>query len=157
MDQYVMRTPILEGVKMHFLKNVATVIALSTLLIACTKEGIVNPASENAESELVSVQVDLQLGFAGKSVTATINGEDHFSALLSELSPLAGPEAAILAYFPRGKNTLHIYGRKLNNGQFSYDDSVEVNFGDAQKYFLGIVLSSDTLVVRVQDTPFLYL
>ena len=133
-------------------------IAIVVFTHGCAEDKIADPAEKIADStnDLVLVQVDLQNGFAGKLVYVKFNEMLYFQAMLYNGALLAGPEAMFLTHLQRGLNNLSINGRIINNGE-SYRDDIDVNLGNAEKYYLGVSIYSDTLIVVVQDSPFGYM
>lgn len=138
---------------MTSLRNIFLAAILLLLSTSCTEENTVSPSDE-----LVSVQVDLQYGFEGHLVSIEFNGHEYFSAELSESVPLAGPLATFSSHLPRGLNRFYTFWRAdgYQIGPF-YEDSVDFQLDDAERYFLGVGLYADTLDVVVQDSAFLYL
>ena len=138
---------------MNKLSNISIVIFITLITTGCAEEKIVSPSNE-----LVMVQVDLQYGVEGHFVYLKFNNIEYFRAELSESVPLSGPLAIFVTYLPRGSNNLYAFWRS-NGYQIgpSNQDSVYINLGDAEKYFLGVGISNDTLNVQVQDSAFPYL
>ena len=135
------------------LRSIFLAAVLLLLSISCTEENIVSPSDE-----LVMVQVDLQYGFEGHLVSIEFSGDEYFRAELSESVPLAGPLATFSSHLPSGLNRLYAFWRAdgYQIGPF-YEDSVDFQLDDAERYFLGIGVYADTLDVAVQDSAFLYM
>ena len=112
--------------------------------------------SEDDLDDLVMVDIHLQSGFEGHLVLMEFNGDEYFRAELSESVPFAGPLATFSTHLPRGQNHLHAsWGVQLGS-QVWKEDSVDIQFDNAEKYFLGVRAYADTLSVVVQDSTFLY-
>ncbi|MFQ5605301.1 MAG: hypothetical protein ACE5HS_18705 [bacterium] len=126
-------------------------------LIGCDSDS--NPLSQDPASNdnLVAVQFDFQGGFAGQFIDLDINEKDIFSAFFSNVSSFTGPEAMMVTYLPRGQNRLRIFRRENGDEQNTANLSVDVNLGNARKYFIGLNIRGDKLNAVVQDTVFLYL
>ena len=135
-------------------------IALVVFTYGCTEDKIADPAKKiaNSTDDLVLVQVDLQFGFSGKYIAAKFNDVLIFEEMLDESVSLAGPEASFSTHIPRGSNNLYIRGSDIEPlSQSSFSDNIDINLGNAEKYYLGVSLSSDTLIVVVQESIFLYM
>ncbi len=112
--------------------------------------------SEDDSADLVMVDIHLQSGFEGHLVLMEFNGDEYFRAELSESVPFAGPLATFSTLLPRGQNHFYAFWGQAGN-QVWNEDSVDIQFDNAEKYFLGVNAYADTLIVVVQDSTFLYL
>jgi hypothetical protein len=125
------------------------------LIINCTKEKIVNSNEES--QEFVSVQVDFQSGTEENRICLKFNDETYFDAMLSNLLPLTGPVAGFTTCLPIGQNKLYILSQYLGVAAIiSNEDSTIIDFGNADKYYIGIELSDDRYQFTVQENPFQY-
>lgn len=119
--------------------------------ISCNEDPV------SSSEDLVTVEVHLQSGFEGHLVLMEFNGDEYFRAELSESVPFSGPLATFSTSLPRGQNHLHAsWGVQLGS-QVWNEDSVDIQFDNAEKYYLGVRAYADTLNVLVQDSTFLYL
>ena len=105
---------------------------------------------------LVQTQIDLQSGFGGQMISIEVNGIESFQAILSKNEPHAGPLASFCTYLPRGKNRIVVHWRSQNLQLPAHEDSIFIDLGEAEKYYVGLEASGDTLIVRVQDHFFGY-
>lgn len=131
-----------------------TIIFMLTMVvfISCSEENCVE--SNIAYSD---VQFDLQWGFEYKSVFIIVDTTNHFSAILSSLVPLAGPQASFNVLLGKGEHRLIIFGCDLGNINDSFSDTTNISIGNSPKYFIGIRLYVDSLEVVVQDSSFFYI
>lgn len=137
------------------LYKIIIIFAAIFILESCKEESITNPVNDN-DAILVKAQVDLQVGFAGKSVIITFNKESVYHSILSNVVSLAGPEATFITYIPKGANNLFVYTQNPNLPSEYFIDSTIINIGNKEKYFLGLQIS-DSLKCIVQDSSFLYM
>jgi len=137
------------------LYKIIIIFAAIFILESCKEESITNPVNDN-DAILVKAQVDLQVGFAGKSVIITFNKESVYHSILSDVVSLAGPEATFITYISKGENNLFVYTQNPNLPSEYFIDSAIVNIGDKGKYFLGLQIA-DSLKCIVQDSSFLYM
>ena len=121
------------------------------LSMSCSEDDLADP-----KDDLVMVDIHLQSGFEGHLVLMEFNGDEYFRAELSESVPFAGPLATFSTPLPRGQNHFYAFWGQAGN-QVWYEDSVDIQFDNAEKYFLGVNAYADTLNVVVQDSIFLYL
>jgi len=138
--------------------RLVTILLIITLIFfceSCKEESISNPVNNN-DIILVKTQVDLQSGFAGKVVNIRFNKESVYNSILSDIVSFAGPEATFITYIPKGENNLFVYTQNPNLPSEYFLDSVIVNIGDKEKYFLGLQIA-DSLKCIVQDSSFLYM
>ena len=128
-------------------------MALTLMLsMSCSEDDLAD-----LKDDLVMVDIHLQSGFEGHLVLMEFNGDEYFRAELSESVPFAGPLATFSTHLPRGQNHLHAsWGVQLGS-QVWNEDSVDIQFDNAERYFLGVSAYADTLIVVVQDSTFLYL
>ena len=127
-------------------------MALTLMLsMSCSEEDLADP-----KDDLVMVDIHLQSGFEGHLVLMEFNGDEYFRAELSESVPFAGPLATISTSLPRGQNHFYTFWRQAGS-QVGNEDSVDIQFDDAENYFLGVNAYADTLNIVVQDSTFLYL
>lgn len=129
-------------------------ISLSLAFISCDEDNVTGNGVN-----LVRVNVDLQYGFEGNFIRVKFNENLYFSADLTEEAPLSGPLATFITYLPRGLNQCNVFWQD-NYGQVGQPfhlDSTDVYFGDSEKYYIGISVSSDTLFIELQEEPFNYL
>ncbi len=135
---------------MKVLTRFITLMCVVLILISCEDDPV------SSSEELVAVEVHLQSGLEGDFVVIEIDGDNYFYAYLSESVPIAGPLAKFSTFLPRGQNHfITVWGTM--GDQDSNMDSVDIQFDNAEKYYLGVNINADTLIVLVQDSPFLYL
>jgi hypothetical protein len=110
-----------------------------------------------AEEDNVPVQVDLHTGFAGHMVLITLNGVRSFEAMLSEFVRLSGPMASFSTSVPRGETSIQVFWYDPVDGTLpSPSDTDEFTLEDAEQYYLYLNVYSDSLIMHLQDAPFLY-
>jgi len=128
--------------------------SLPLVLINCNKDNVTDSGSSG--SDLIEVKIDLQECLLDKLVIVRFNNNVYFKAFLSEhLSSMSGPLATFTTYLPRGTNKCKVFWGGIN--QSDHSDSTDVYFGRLVKYYIGIGMYSDSLIVKVQETPFIYL
>ncbi|MBC8401507.1 MAG: hypothetical protein H8E14_08465 [Candidatus Marinimicrobia bacterium] len=132
---------------------ITTFIMTLTLMLSmsCSEHDLTDP-----KVDLVMVEIHLQSGFEGYLVLMEFNGDEYFRSELSESVPFAGPLATFSTLLPRGQNHFYTFWGQAGN-QVWNEDSVDIQFDNAEKYFLGVNVYADTLNVVVQDSTFLYL
>jgi len=136
---------------MKIFPSLIVLIFVVLVLISCDDDPV------SSSEDLVTVEVHLQSGFEGHLVLMEFNGDEYFRAELSESVPFSGPLATFSTSLPRGQNHLHAsWGVQLGS-QVWNEDSVDIQFDNAEKYYLGVRAYADTLNVLVQDNTFLYL
>jgi len=131
---------------------------LAVLLLSCQHNSMSPETQDGALKSGTQLQIDLQQGFAGKYVRVELNDEVQFRAWFSNIVSLAGPEATFTSYTSEKKNRITVFWRCANpNDCGNVQDSEEINLGNLEKYYIGIAVSGDSIILVVQDTPFLYL
>jgi len=135
---------------MKALTSFFTLMFVVLILISCEDDPV------SSSEDLVAVEVHLQSGFESEFVVIEIDGDDYFSAYLSGIVPLAGPQAKFSTYLPREQiHFIAVWGQ-MGTQDWTMD-SVDIQFDNAEKYYLGINIYADSLIVLVQNSPFLYL
>ena len=136
--------------------RIALTSLLSTFLmlfVSCTQETFVVVRDSS-----VAAKLDLFDGFEGRHVNLYLNGQLSYSATLGTLVPLSGPIDQFETSLFHGVNTIVAECWQEESPGSSYTKrTTTVILGDADKYFLALSLRSDTLLVNVQDTPFIYI
>ena len=117
---------------------------------SCKEETIVS----NSEQP-VPVIVDLQWGFTERHVEVYFDHELSFYADLSAFT--YGPSARFNAYLLRDSHSINVVWRTYSPNSIIQKDSATFLIESANKCYLGLELRDDTVSVKVQDTPFLYL
>jgi hypothetical protein len=149
---------------MHFSNNyiIFLIIIITYININCEKS--VDPENHvNTENniDLVQMQIDFQLGFAGYHVKIKFNEDEYFKAYVNPASPLAGPEAWFITFLPRGKNLVYIAGTEQgwSPDKLAFEDEKMIDIGKAEKYYIGLIrpFSDDTVRISLQENPFYYL
>ena len=141
------------------------IIMVGALLIAsCKKETAVAPQDDTslpvvAQENLIPVVIDLQSGVENNNIIVYCNQQISFQANLSDYMSLAGPIARFSTYLKHDTNSIKVRWRLLtsSNGLLYKIDSTKCVIGSSQKYYIGIEIISDSLRVKLQETPFLYL
>lgn len=131
------------------------IISLTCFLVICCSDETTVVTPENTTYS--QVHFDLQTGFEGYQTSISIDSSNAFSALLSELSPLAGPQASFTVQLEKGSHELFIYGSFLKDRSNWFTDSSKFFIGDSANYYVGIANYPDTLIINVRSYPFLYL
>ena len=138
------------------MSRIVVTLLLSTLLVlftSCTQDTFVD-----VRDSTVTAKLDLVVGFEGRLVKLYLNGELSYSATLGTMAPLSRPIAEFESTLLRGTNTIVVECWATESPGTTYmRRTTAVTLGDADKYFLGLILQSDTLLVNVQTSPFLYL
>jgi hypothetical protein len=123
--------------------------------MSCTQDNFVD-----YREEVVPATIDLVTGFQGWEVRLYFNDQLRYIASFSADGaplPLSGPCARFNTTLPRGPNQVVIeYRPRLSTGTYTKRTAF-ITVGYAEKYFLGLILQSDSFNINVQDTPFLYL
>ncbi len=132
--------------------NKIILIIFIVTLLSCNEDTIVETNTDYRE-----VQFDLQYGFANNSVVVEVNSTIHFNAMLSNLSPLSGPEASFNILLERGSHELIIHRKSLMTSSETFNYTTYIEIGRATKYYIGINIYNDSLKVAIQDSSFLYI
>lgn len=142
------------GVVMRFVTF--SIIVIFLFSFNSCKENSVSPPVYDDEVEIVKTQVDLQSGFAGKSVIIQFDNETVYQSNLSNLVSLAGPEAVFTTYLPRGVNKIIVFAQNPQSLNEYFVDSTFINIGNKGHYYLGLQIN-ESLKCIIQDSSFLYM
>ncbi|MCF7807313.1 MAG: hypothetical protein K9M49_01995 [Candidatus Marinimicrobia bacterium] len=126
--------------------SIAIILFLSVLLMVSCE----NPIDPD---DMVPVEIHLTSGFAGKHVILSINGEEHLNAQLSESSPFSAPKLKFSTQLERGELEIEV----MWAADYWTTDTVYLELGNSEEYFLALHLGADAVSPTLQDTPFLYL
>lgn len=123
------------------------------LFISCTKENSTCPGFD----EKVEVQFDLITGF-NDEVSIKIDEKYYFTAIITGIEYLAGPQATFTTYLSRNEHDLYIYKREFDSIFRSPQiDSTKIVIGSSEKYCIGLSVYPDTMLIIVQDSSFFYI
>jgi len=128
------------------------IIGLILASFACSKENTVAP-----DANIVKTTIDLQMGFANQSVRLYVDSIKLFQALLSSAYPLAGPEASIVTYLRQSLHRIVVARVTLDSISTLYLDTLQLNLTSSNDCFVGLVAVADSVIIKVQDHPFIYL
>ena len=131
---------------------VRVVVVVLLVITSCKEEKLVS-----TPETVVPVGVDLQSGFDDRELKVYFNQQLSFDADLSSRVPLAGPIAGFSTYLSRDSNRVLVKWRSHTTNSTYQQDSSTFFLGNADNYYLGLELRNDTLGIKIQDTPFLYL
>jgi len=104
----------------------------------------------------VPVDVHFQSGFAGHNVLLKFNGDEHLRTTMSLSVPLSGPELSFTTQLPREEIQLYLFWG-LDYNENWWVDSLQVFFEEADRYYIGLSVVSDSLKATIQEIPFYYL
>jgi len=80
-----------------------------------------------------------------------------FQALLSSAYPLAGPEASIVTYLRQSLHRIVVARVTLDSISTLYLDTLQLNLTSSNDCFVRLVAVADSVIIKVQDHPFIYL
>ena len=127
------------------------ILLVAACLISCD-----NDLAAPDETATVEATIDLQVGFGGTTVAVRINSEERFSAVLSDMVPLSGPQARFTTGLRRSANQLEVQWHSVGAPGMQIESRI-VTPGDRKQLHLGLGIIADTLSVTVQENPFGYL
>jgi hypothetical protein len=137
------------------MKMITAVLLIGLVLmpwVSCTQDTFVD-----LRGMVVPARVDLVVGFANQEVRVFVNDQLSYSAVLGSSEPLSGPIAQFETMIPRGSNWIVVEYRLSTSGGAFARRSAQVNVGDSERYYLGLILQGAVLKINIQDTPLYYL
>jgi len=138
--------------------KVLAILNVTLLLFSCQHNSMNPETLDKSFQTGIQLQIDLQQGFAGKFVRVELNGEEQFRGTISDLVPFAGPEASFTSTTFQKRNLITVYWRCPNSSDCgNLQHTQEISLGNSEKYYVGMVVSGNSIILQVLDTPFFYL
>lgn len=136
------------------MKNVK--LATVALLMWVVAAGCGNLLDTDCQENLVATEVHLQQGFEGHWVSVELNGDVRFQGHLDSAVPLAGPMAVFHVDVPKGTHQLLIRWVPTDGDRRARISTVDIQLDQAEFYYVGLIVSEDSMQAIVQESPFLY-
>jgi len=129
-------------------------LCLLLALAGCSHDNPVETGQiPDNQPSYVQTRFDLQTGFSNRSVRIQIDSLIYFSAYLSGIVPVAGPEAYFMSHLTRSQHRLIV----ITYSTVLRADTLLLPLGNSQSYFVGIRSAGDSVYVIIQDKTFLYM
>lgn len=130
------------------MNRIVCTLAILVLFSSCSDNSVLAPRIAYIESN-----IHLQMGFSNHRVIMYIDSLRAFDAALKNESPLAGPEASFITYLRQGEHQLVT----LLIDSTAWIDTTRFSLGLADRYFIGLQAVPDSMIMVIQDYPFIYL